>query len=339
MSIEDNSKPFVTVIATFYNLEDLAPRCVSSILNQTYENMEVVLVDDGSTDSTKSVLQSFANDTRVRLLSKSNGGAASARNFGVENASYEWISFVDGDDYLSPYAIESLVEAQTATGADMVYGSYTVLSERKAATTRQEWQKVSSYSVITDKDLFVNFMYQRLDESSWGKLAKRSFYQSTPFPNDRYYEDLAVGGKHLHDAHTITLLEGSIYGYVMRVGSVVHRKHATIKQAEDFEWAINEMLAPFEADIKTEQDKAGMAYRRALAGIRLHTLLLSVVGNPEAVRKLDKRASESIRYYVKNYGDDTLAPRANMLRFKLFNISPKIYDVLIRTYDRIVKGI
>lgn len=118
-------QPKISVIIPAYNAETYLEPCVRSVLQQTYQNLEILLIDDGSTDKTWEVCRALAAaDSRVRPIRKENGGVSSARNAGIAAASGEMLTFVDGDDELREHALEALLEAQQGTGADIVAAWY-----------------------------------------------------------------------------------------------------------------------------------------------------------------------------------------------------------------------
>ena len=118
-------QPKISVIIPAYNAETYLESCVRSALQQTYQNLEILLIDDGSTDSTWEICRRLAAaDSRIRSIHKQNGGVSSARNAGIEAASGEMLTFVDGDDELKENGLEALIEAQQRTGADIVAAWY-----------------------------------------------------------------------------------------------------------------------------------------------------------------------------------------------------------------------
>ena len=114
----------ISVIVPVYNTEEYLPRCLDSIIGQTFDNIEVIVVDDGSTDNSYSVCREYAGrDTRIRLFHKENGGASSARNLALDKVQGEYIVFVDSDDYILKDALQTAYDAITANSAQMaVYG-------------------------------------------------------------------------------------------------------------------------------------------------------------------------------------------------------------------------
>ena len=117
--------PAVSIIVPVYNTERFLNRCIDSVLAQTYSDWELLLVDDGSTDSSGSICDEYATqDSRIRVFHKENGGVSSARNLGLDYARGEWITFVDSDDYIAPDMIEKLYETQKRNNADITVCGY-----------------------------------------------------------------------------------------------------------------------------------------------------------------------------------------------------------------------
>ena len=115
------SQSLISVIVPVYNVKEYLNTCVESILNQTHENLEVILVDDGSTDGSGEICDSYAKtDTRVQVLHTTNGGQAAARNRGIEVCKGEYLTFIDSDDSMEPELIETLYLAQKKSGANLV---------------------------------------------------------------------------------------------------------------------------------------------------------------------------------------------------------------------------
>ena len=116
-------KPMISVIVPVYNVESYLARCVDSILTQTYQNLEVILVDDGSKDNSGVICDDYARrDSRVNVIHKENGGLSSARNAGIEAAGGEYLAFVDSDDWIEPDAYERLLSAMQKHAAKLVVG-------------------------------------------------------------------------------------------------------------------------------------------------------------------------------------------------------------------------
>ncbi len=212
-------QPIISVIIPTYNIAPYLPRCLDSVLNQTYPNIEIVAVDDGSTDDTAKVLQSYAEQhATLRVIQQENSGVSAARNAGLEAATGEYLFFLDGDDWLSPTALERLYSA--AADADLVQG---VLSYTYDDGTEEI---LSDFADTTATDpceqLWLYFM-DILQDSACNKLFRRETVGAA-----RFDTAMAVGeDSHfvytvLKKTHTVRLITDVTYHYYMRSDSCVH---------------------------------------------------------------------------------------------------------------------
>ena len=334
---EESKQPLVSLIATFYNAEEYLDQCVASILVQTFDNLEVLLVDDGSTDGTAEMLDRYAvHSNKLTVLHKSNGGAADARNYGVERAHGAYVTFVDGDDFIAPFYVRRLYETLVESHAAMSVIRHRIISSSEAKKVSLRDSK--AFNHLVDDEVTLSFLSEELTESPCGRLAARELYVSYPFPKGRAYEDVAIAGIHATQVPDVALSESEAYGYVMRSGSVVHRKTPSIKQALDFKWAIDRMLEPFErSDGKASPE--GIAYRRLLGYMRLHSLLIHVSDDPERASAVDQEIVADSKRLFQQAKRFNRAPRKNIMRARLFVFSTSLYDQLFAVFERIAKGV
>ena len=125
------SKKLISVIVPVYNSEKYVNRCIDSILNQTYENLEVILIDDGSSDGSLKICESWAEkDNRIKILKQKNSGVSSARNLGIENASGDYVAFVDNDDWLRPEMYETMLSLAEKEKSDVTVCKFINVDEK-----------------------------------------------------------------------------------------------------------------------------------------------------------------------------------------------------------------
>lgn len=197
--------PLISVIIPVYNGETYIVECIESILNQSYRNVEIIVIDDGSTDNTVKLVHRF-NDSRIRVLSQANGGPSRARNLGLENASGEYVTFVDADDYIAPECIEVLYMLMSETGADISAAGFTRKAERLGLFNER-------YYTLDARGYLSDVLYQRgSDNSVWGKLYKTSLWDDVKF-RDMRYEDLEVFPRVCLKANSVTVTEAKLYFY------------------------------------------------------------------------------------------------------------------------------
>ena len=330
-----SASPLVSVIATFYNCADMVRTCVDSLLAQTFDDYEIVLIDDGSKDGTARVLDSYASHPRVCVVCKPNGGAADARNMGMRASSGAYLTFVDGDDLVGPRHLELLYQTLVHGGAGMATTGHLVLSEADAA--HPTWSDVDTWSLFVGRDAVVELLYERIYEAPWAKLAPRALYEEHPFPMGRAYEDVAISGTHVLAAESVARCDAHTYGYVMHPASVVNRYNARITQAEDFVWAIECMLDSLANAYDGLSD--GVAYRRVLEYLRLHALLVRVGDDKARAARLDCGIVGELRDLLPTVSADEQAARRTVWRARLLAWNPRVYDNALRLYERVRKQV
>ncbi|MDE7322598.1 MAG: glycosyltransferase [Lachnospiraceae bacterium] len=216
------NQPLISVIVPVYNVEKYLARCVESILAQTYRNLEVILVDDGSTDNSGEACDAYAGkDVRVKTVHKSNGGLSDARNAGLQIAQGEYYAFVDSDDWVTTDYVAQLYNflhqnhAQIAVcGYRKVYGKEE--NSHNGAGT--------SFSVYDSREGLFHLLYQRgMISSAWGRLFKAELFHDICFPKGKLHEDVAVMYRLFDKADKIVCTDAEKYFYFQRGDSIVNR--------------------------------------------------------------------------------------------------------------------
>lgn len=229
----------ISVIIPVYNVEDYLHYAIESLEKQTYGNFEIILVNDGSTDNSGKLCDEYSEKySNIRVFHKENGGLSDARNFGVQKAKGEFITFLDPDDYLEVYSLELLAGIQEMHGCDIVSTRvkatelYNVYSNH--SLTEEDFKNV----ILMNRDVFLEeaFYDKVATVSACGKLYRRSILE-IPFPKGRIYEDLYIISEHVEKANKIVHIPIQIYNYYKRQGSIVNSKF-TSKQYDFFD-AIN----------------------------------------------------------------------------------------------------
>lgn len=212
----------VSVIVPVYNVEEYLGRCVESILNQTYRNLEVILVDDGAKDSSGRICDQYAaQDHRVKVIHKENGGLSSARNAGIDIASGEYLKFVDSDDWLEPDAVESLLDQALRHQVELVLGGRWDVSaatgEKKKGLCPKHQEVISGTEMVRRI-----FRWENCDSSACDKLFHKRLFREIRFPHGKVVEDVPIMYKIVLDAGRIALLDKPIYNYYHRSGSITY---------------------------------------------------------------------------------------------------------------------
>ncbi len=224
--MKNKEESLISVIIPVYKVEKYLKRCVDSVIAQTYENIEIILVDDGSPDNCGEMCDEYAKaDSRVLVIHKENGGLSSARNTGVEHSCGEWIAFVDSDDYISSDYIECLYQAVKEYNADISICRYVITHGDDAEFSRSCGETVEVLSGYEACLKLCNFKPTKCAfVEAYAKLIKRGIAASFPFPVGRVREDEAVAHKMLYEANKVVISDSVMYAYYQRPDSIMHSK-------------------------------------------------------------------------------------------------------------------
>lgn len=212
----------ISIIIPVYNVEKYIHECLESVVNQTYQKIEIIVVNDGSLDKSANIAQTYAEeDDRVIVYHKKNGGLSSARNFGIEKSKGEYLHFVDSDDVISPYMIENLYEACQKFNSKLSMSQYTKeftqLTKTKEIST--EFIQGTLKNIVT-KIRQPNYLYV----SAIGKLYHYSIFNELRFPEGVIYEDGAIFLKVIDNAESIVLVSNVNYYYRTNLSSTTTSK-------------------------------------------------------------------------------------------------------------------
>ena len=222
-------KAVISVIVPVYKVEKFLPRCVDSILGQTYRELEVILVDDGSPDGCGAICDAYAaKDSRVTVIHKENGGLSSARNAGLDRAKGEYIAFVDSDDWIEPEMYGHMLALTEKYDAKLVCaGRYDVsekTGEKKVGLCPRKEEAVSAEEMAGRI-----FLWQGCDSSACDKLYHRSLLESFRYPEGKVCEDVPVTYRIVLAAGKAVLCDRPFYNYYHRAGSISTEKRITDK--------------------------------------------------------------------------------------------------------------
>lgn len=209
----------ISVIVPCYNVAPYLQRCVDSILNQTYSNFELILVDDGSTDETGTLCDKLLQaDERIKVVHKHNGGLSDARNAGIDVAAGDFLSFVDGDDYLELNAYELMVTEMQNPDISLV--SAGIMGEdvngNKSALISEQYQ------CLTKEEALTNLLGSKrtIGQSSCNKLFRRELFENLRYKKGIINEDMEILPKILDVCQKVVLLNVPVYHYIKRRGSI-----------------------------------------------------------------------------------------------------------------------
>ncbi len=208
----------ITVAVPIYNREKTLEKCIDSILNQSYGDFELLLINDGSRDNSEKICLDYAEkDSRIRYISRENGGPSAARNLALSEAKGEYLCFVDSDDYIDSDALEYMISCARADDADIVICGYIIEKGKDA-------QKVT-YEGLHPENPIIELKAKNLIDSPCNKLYKLSFLRKTgvTFPKGEYYEDTYYNLSLLPFSPKMVIKEKCFYHYVHNMGSITRR--------------------------------------------------------------------------------------------------------------------
>ena len=214
-------KELISIIVPVYNVEKYLRMCLDSIQNQTYQNFECLLINDGSPDNSADICREYvAKDARFRYFEKENGGSSSARNFGIERSGGAYITFADSDDWLEHDALDRLYGALKKENADISIGRYNYYDESRCQYLFYDSNPDNSFEVIEGKEIIDREGVEEMRNGNWTvaylKLFKRGLLQDLSFPIGKMSEDTYWTWKVLLRASRIVYLNSYIYWY--RIG-------------------------------------------------------------------------------------------------------------------------
>lgn len=230
-------EPKVSIIVPVYNVEQYLPKCIESILNQTYRNLEIILVNDGSTDSSGSICDEYASkDPRIKVLQQKNSGVSAARNYGLEIADGEYIGFVDSDDWLDDDMYSSLVDLAESNQADLAICGYYVNNDIDPSIKKEKAPERLTQEMAIVKCLDID--YFSLGTSLWNKLFKSSLIKGHKLKLDESLvigEDMLFVCQFILEAETIIHSPQPKYHYAINdtgaINMKFHSKKASVIDA------------------------------------------------------------------------------------------------------------
>ena len=212
----------ISVIVPIYNVEKYLKKCIDSILSSTYKNLEIILVDDGSTDSCPKICDEYKKiDTRIKVIHKTNGGLSDARNKGLDIATGDFISFIDSDDYIDSNLYDHVLkEFKKDSKIDIVaFGRYIEFESKTIISVPNDDNAVSGKQALINLASFKGF-----DMAVWDKIYKREIIGDLRFPFAKKNEDYFITYKLLDRAEKVKFIKAPFYHYVQRPNSISRGK-------------------------------------------------------------------------------------------------------------------
>ena len=344
--------PLVSVIVAIYNIEPYIHRCVDSVLTQEYRQLEIILVDDGSTDRCPAICDAYAEqDSRIKVIHKSNGGLSDARNAGLNVATGDYIGYVDGDDWIEPGMYATMVRNCVEQQAQIAVCRYSQYMEKPAEGTYEKmpWDEgdpTNRITCLSRREALENFIsahgqYQ-IHNSVWSKLYSRTVCREIRFPVGKNSEDIMYTTRTFSLADKVVFIDTPFYNYVCgRVGSIMNVGRFERRLAHEIPfWKEQENFLRDMGESDLADRSAFYACRRIMAYYR--DAVAYEKQNKTDDSHYSKDLAETIlrdRKKHRKIANSSWVRRGDKMRMKLFLFSPKVFDFICRLYEKVRKGI
>ena len=301
----------ISIIVPVYNVEQYLEKCVDSIINQKYKNLEIILVDDGATDSSGKLCDELAKiDNRIKVYHKENGGLSDARNYGVERATGDYIGFVDSDDYIDSEMYEELYEAIKKENVDVVECNLKIIyPDRVELFTEQKY-----YNVYTKQEYLEEYLkIEKIFGSACVRLIKSDVVKKLKFPVGKLYEDTYYAYDLIEKVDSYVIMNNPYYNYLMRENSITNTK---------FNPRIFDLIEIVEKFHKTTyEDYPGLKEAADCRKMYAYFSVLNSILLEENYRD-NEYYSEILSYFKRNY--------ISLLKNKYINRNRKLSVILIK---------
>ena len=218
------NNPLVSVIVPVYNTAKFLPTCLNSILNQTYQNLEIIIINDGSTDDSEETISKYATkDDRIKTISQENQGLSGARNAGIKTATGDYITFVDSDDKIEPTMIEKLLLALKQTDSDIAVCSFKELY-KNGKVVHFNKNDLPETIYHTDQALKAMLKEQGFMVSATMKLFPTSYFKNIKFPLNKLHEDVGTTYKLIMKAGKTVFIPNELYIYIHHGKSIISQQ-------------------------------------------------------------------------------------------------------------------
>lgn len=304
--------PLISIIVPVYNVEKYLEKCLNSILEQTYKNFEVIVVDDGSPDSCYEICEQYAKkDARIKAFHKKNGGLADARNYGLERSSGKYITFIDSDDFVKEDYLEYLLCLLEKHKADIsMCGNFRYWEDKEV-----KGSKKVEIKVFSSLEAVENLLYQKnIENSAWGKLYKRELFKNIQYPTGKLYEDLGTTYKVIFNAKRVVWSSSQKYFYLQRESSIMSRKFSYKNMDRIY---MSEEILQFVRDMAPSIEKAALS-RCFISNIQV---LREMPLRDTSYKKQYLKVTENIKLFRKGVLFDHNAKSINRM-IALFSYIP-----------------
>lgn len=223
--MRNENMPKISVIIPVYNIEKYVEKSIRSVLCQDYKNLEIIIINDGSTDSSGQICTQLAGeDSRIVLINQENMGLSSARNIGLEYATGEYIGFVDGDDWIDKDMYSTMLRQALDSDADIVSCNFQMVDENDKVVKKIDNMITNSKRLFTNSINALDYFIESDNIAVWNKLYKRYMFDAIRFPVGLTFEDAYIMHIIVEQAKKVVVLKDVKYKYLQRNGSITYQE-------------------------------------------------------------------------------------------------------------------
>ncbi len=332
----------VSIIVPVYNMDKLVSKCVESLITQSYENVEVVIINDGSTDRSGEICDRYADgDTRIKVLHKNNGGVADATNYGLDNMTGDFVLFVDSDDYISSDMIETLLKELIDNDADIVQCGRIQINENCEVLSKEKTED----RLITGNNNVIKtfFTDDVIPQNLACKVFKAKLFAGVRLKKGRNIADVSVLPELLHRCERYKLVDNTFY-YNLQTKNSVTRGEITEREYEDIKYSLV-YLEGFITKYYSENLKWSekIVYRKVYEASTCYYK----IKRSKLIKNKHKKLAECRLLFKQNYkafinsNAISYATRNQRILLSLFNLHPAVHALticLIKLKTKLMRG-
>ncbi|KRM84214.1 hypothetical protein FC35_GL000469 [Limosilactobacillus coleohominis DSM 14060] len=326
-----NDNPLISVIIPVYNVRNYLNKCLESVLQQTYKNLEIILVDDGSTDGSENIVEEYSQkDSRIKVIHQVNGGLSRARNTGLDVMKGSYVTFVDSDDYITPDYVEYLFNLIKQTDFAVKLSLCSLMNHFSVTDKNINCGDDSERLLSGEKCIEMMCYHNLVDTCAYAKLAKKELYDQVRFPEGKLFEDIATTYQLFLQCDKVACGFKPKYFYNIRSNSIVTSQFSRRKLE------LNEMTDSMAREVNKRYPRLSKATLRRQVYARFSTLNQSL--NTRDVREIQRRLVEYIKRNKKAVLQDSNTPKRDRVAYLLLSFGLPVYKVGWNIYEKI-KGI
>ena len=316
----------ISVIVPIYNVEMYLERCILSIIRQTYDKLDIILVNDGSKDKSLDIAKEYeVKDTRIKVFSKINGGLSDARNFGLLQATGKYVVFIDSDDFIDSLMIETMYNSIIKTKSDIYICNIKYLYDDNS-------EGFASGGLFTVSSVKNEPRLISINNSACNKMFLKSMFDDIKFPVGKYYEDLYIIPILLYKAKMISKVDRSFYIYYQRKGSIAHSANEKIF---DIYLAIDNCINYVKTHGNEKEIIEELYSMYIIHGLDITTIRIKDFDDKKIRKSYLRKNMNLLKEYYPDYKKDLkLKEFSSKKKFIFSLLNLKLEDLVLKIYDK-----